>query len=196
MITSSTFNRRKFLKYTLLGVGGLAGVGAATAAWFTSNKNQTHYKNLQVLSGHYAEVIEALTTVILPQKPPYPTIAEAQVIQRLDEELFFVDATIQSDFKALIYLLEGMPLAKGYFSRFSRLAINQRKKFLEEMLDTDNDLFRAAIANLRMVVRMIYFGHAATWKIMGYEGPHGNLPEVVSEQRKYYATLTASDTDA
>ncbi|MFN8353342.1 MAG: hypothetical protein U0Y10_02765 [Spirosomataceae bacterium] len=183
------FARRKFLKYSLLGLGGVVGIGTIGAGIFLSNSFRNNYGKLLVLDGHLADIAHAFAEAALPQGNGFPSIKEATVVQRMDEELFFIDPNIQSDFKAVLYLVEAMPLLEGRFSRFSRLSREQRIAFLEQMQATTNDLYRVAIANARMVVRLMYYGHPSTWKAIGYDGPFGNIPEVLSEQRRYYASL-------
>ena len=183
------FARRKFLKYSLLSLGSLVGAGALGAGVFVSNRYRDKYGKLLVLDGHLADIVHAFAEAALPLGTGFPSIEEAQVVNRMDEEFFFIDPAIQSDFKAVLYLVEAMPIAEGYFSRFSRLAREKRIEFLEQMQSTDNDLYRVAIANARMVVRLMYYGHPSTWKAIGYDGPFANVPEVRSEQRKYYASL-------
>lgn len=184
---TSIFERRKFLKYSLLGVGGLIGIGGIGATVFLSNKYNEKYGKLMVFDGHLVDILHTFAEAAMP-KPinGFPTIEEAEVVRRLDEELFFADSNIQSDFKALLFLIEAMPMANGYFSRFSRLPKEKRIEFLEKMQTTETDIYRVAIANVRMLTRMVYYNHPSTWKAIGYDGPHGNIPEVVSEQRAYY----------
>lgn len=187
----SVFKRRKFLKYTLLSVGGLIGASAVGTAVFLSNKYDKIYGKLLLFDGHLTDILHAFCEVAMPEpKNGFPTHQEAEVVKRMDEEFYFANEHIQSDFKAVLYLLEAMPIANGYFSRFSRLSPEKRLAFLNKMQNTENDLYRVAIANIRVTTRMMYYGHPSTWKAIAYDGPFGGLPEVESEQRKYYKNLT------
>lgn len=188
----SVFERRKFLKYSLLGIGGVLGASALGTGIFLSNKYSEKYGKLLVFDGHLTDILHAFAEVAVPPaKMGFPSAEEAEVVKRMDEEFFFSNEHIQSDFKAILYLIEAMPIANGYFSRFSRLTKEQQLEFLEKMQNTENDLYRVAIANARMTVRMMYYGHPSTWKAIGYDGPHGGVPEVISEQRLYYKKLTS-----
>lgn len=183
------FARRKFLKYTLLGLGAAAGLGAAGVGVFLTNRYATNYGKLLVFNGHLTDILHTFAEAALPVRAGFPTIEEAEVVRRADEEFYFIDPDITADFKAALYLIEALPISLGYFSRFSRLDRSERVAFLEKMQNTENDLVRVAIANARMVVRLMYYGHSSTWKAIGYDGPFANVPEVVSSQRKHYASL-------
>ena len=187
------FKRRKFLKYSLLGLGGLVGATAIGTGIFLSNKYDKIHGKLLLFDGHLTDILHAFCEVAMPSsKLGFPTHLEAEVVKRMDEEFFFANKHIQSDFKAVLYLLEGMPIASGYFSRFSRLSIEKRLEFLNKMQNTENDLFRVAIANVRVTTRMMYYGHPNTWKAIGYDGPYANIPEIISEQRAFYKKQTQS----
>jgi hypothetical protein len=183
------FARRKFLKNTLIGLGTVAGLSAVGVGVFNTNQFADKYGKLLVLDGHLADIVHAFAEAAMPIGNGFPSIEETQVVKRMDEELFFINENIQSDFKAVLYLVELLPFSYGKMSRFSRLSRAERIALLEETTNTDNDLTRVAVANIRMVVRLMYYGHPSTWKAIGYDGPFGNIPEVVSEQRKYYASL-------
>lgn len=183
------FSRRRFLKYSLLGLGTVAGISAVGVSVFLTNHYTEKYGKLLVFNGHLTDILHTFAEAALPIRAGFPTIEEAEVVRRADEEFYFIDADITTDFKAALYLIEALPISQGYFSRFSRLARSERVAFLEKMQNTENDLARVAIANARMVVRLMYYGHSSTWTAIGYDGPFANVSEIVSPQRKHYASL-------
>ncbi|HMY11950.1 MAG TPA: hypothetical protein PKC74_10010, partial [Turneriella sp.] len=114
-----------------------------------------------------------------------------QIVRRLDEELTFVAEQIRSDFLAALYLVEFSPAAYGFFGRMSRLTREKRLAFLQKAGGSGSDLVRAAISNIRMLVMLCYYGHPASWKRIGYDGPFGGFPEKLSEQRRHYREQVA-----
>jgi hypothetical protein len=40
---------------------------------------------------------------------------------------------------------------------------------------------------LRQLVQLMYFGHAATWQAMRYDGPFAGISPMPSEQREHHA---------
>jgi hypothetical protein len=189
---STMFSKRRFLKFTLLGIGGTLAAAAGLGAYITqTNQYRTRYGTLLRLDGHLADIAHTLAQASVPTgRLGFPTIEEAEVVNRLDEELFFVNEKIYNDFKAALYLLEMLPMSYLHASRFSRLSLNERKKFLTEAIHTKDDTVRAVIANLSATMRWYYYGHPSTWKVIGYDGPFMNLPEQKSEQRLLYTKLT------
>jgi hypothetical protein len=193
MRQSALFTKRRFLKFSLLGIGGAVATAAGVGAYITqTNQFRTRYGKLLVLDGHLADIAHTMAEASVPTgRPGFPTIEQAEVVKRLDEELYFASDSIGGDLKAAFYLLEMLPMAYGHASRFSRLTLAERKALLLEATDTKDDTVRAVIANLSATMRWYYYGHPSTWKVIGYDGPFMNLPEQKSEQRVLYARLIA-----
>ena len=191
------FAKRRFLKTALLGIGGTVAVAAGGVGYLTlTNRYRQRYGKLLVLDGHLADIVHALAEASIPHAPLFPSVEEAEIVTRFDEELFFVSDGISSDLKTAFYLLELLPLGKGYLSRFSRLSLQERRKFLSDACDTTDDTIRAVIYNLPATMRWYYYGHPATWKAIGYDGPFMSLPEKRSEQRMLYAELVGRTSRA
>ncbi|EMJ81913.1 hypothetical protein LEP1GSC016_3817 [Leptospira borgpetersenii serovar Hardjo-bovis str. Sponselee] len=100
-----------------------------------------------------------------------------------------MDPNISDDFRSLIFILEYLPLIKGYRSRFSRLSEENRKNFLLSQETTESDTIRAALANLKLPVYLVYYGHESSFEAISYDGPFGNPPERLSESRIYYKKI-------
>ncbi|RQS06216.1 hypothetical protein DIE07_24730 [Burkholderia sp. Bp9002] len=187
------FARRRFLKMALIGAGGTMAAAAGGAGYLTlTHRFRNRYGKLLVFDGHLADVVHALAEASVPDAPGFPTIEQAEVVTRMDEEMFFVSEKLGSDVKAGLYLLEMLPLAYGRMSRLSRLSVSERRAFLTRARDTQDDTVRVVIANLSGMVRWYYFGHPSTWKAIGYDGPFMGLPEKRSEQRMLYAKLVGN----
>ncbi|MBM9575739.1 hypothetical protein JWG45_01100 [Leptospira sp. 201903070] len=132
------------------------------------------------------ETLSWFAKTILPEEEGFPDLEKAEVVSRLDEELFFVDSSISGDFDTAIWILEFLPLRFGYWSRFSKLKREDAKEFLNLALRSETELIRNIVSNIRMVVMLVYYGHKSTWNQIGYDGPFGNFPEKLSESRIYY----------
>lgn len=190
------FARRNFLKFTLLGLGGTVAAAAGGVGYLTmTNRFRSRYGALLVLDGHLADVVHALAEACVPTAAGFPAVEQAEVVKRVDEELFFVSDGISGDLKAALYLVEMLPMTYGHFSRFSRLSVAERREFLTRASGTSDDTVRAVIANLSGMMRWYYFGHPSTWNAIGYDGPFMNLPEKRSEQRVLYAKLVSKSAD-
>lgn len=194
MRQSPFFSKRRFLKFSLLGIGATVATAAGLGAYLTqTHQFRARYGKLLVLDGHLADIAHTLAQACVPTgRPGFPSIEQAEVVQRMDEEFYFVSDSISADIKAAFYLLEMLPFAYGHASRFSRLTLAQRRALLTEATATQDDTVRAVVANLSAIIRWYYYGHPSTWKVTGYDGPFMQLPEQKSEQRLWYAKLTAA----
>ncbi|EMJ90663.1 hypothetical protein [Leptospira alstonii] len=177
-------SRRKLFGF---GLGGLFSIGIG-AFFLSRSKNRSFAKTL-FFSASEIEFLSAYSQTLLPQEPGFPDLEKAEVIRRLDEEFFFVDPSISDDFKSLILILEYLPLVTGYWSRFSKLDEKDRKNFLHSLESTESDTIRAALANLKLPIFLVYYGHESSFKAISYDGPFGNPPEKLSESRIYYKKI-------
>lgn len=65
------------------------------------------------------KTVAAFSEVVLPiTEPGMPNLEEANVMRRLDEELYFVSEEIQEDFHSAVMVLEYLPIFYGHFSFF------------------------------------------------------------------------------
>ncbi|TGK01512.1 hypothetical protein EHQ53_07510 [Leptospira langatensis] len=179
------FSRKTFLR---LGIAGTGALVLGSSICILNRSGRTLPKSL-FFSGSELETLGALSEAILPEGPNVPTYKDAKVLERLDEEFFFVDPFLSEDFKTLVLVMEYLPFFHWKFSRFSRMSLESRRKFLSELNDSDSDLIRAVWSNLRMPIFLMYYGHESTFKMISYDGPFGNPPEKLSESRIYYNKL-------
>ena len=142
------------------------------------------------LSRWNVETITKIAQALLPQGDGFPSVEQAELNQRLDEELSFCNKAISSDLRDALLLAEWYPFCCGYFSRFSRLSTEHAAHVIETGMKSKNDLVRVVFSNLRVLIFMIYYGHESTYAKIGYDGPFGGFPGRLSEQRKYYAEKT------
>ncbi len=181
--------RRRFLRAMTL--GATAAVTLPLGLSLSGCSGQFDAAKLLVFSPTQARVLAAAAEAVAPTQPGFPTVAEAKVVERLDEEFWFADASVQEDLTAALSLLEWLPVAFGRFSRFSTLDRASREQFLLECMESRIEIVRAIGTNLRLLTMFFYFGHASAWPAMGYDGPFQKLPPVISEQRKHYADTVA-----
>lgn len=136
------------------------------------------------------KTVAAFSEVVLPiTEPGMPNLEEANVMRRLDEELYFVSEEIQEDFHSAVMVLEYIPLLYGHFSFFSNLTLVKRENLLSTLAETDSDILRAVVGNLKLLVCLVYYGHKSTWNSISYPGPFANPPEKWSEARIHYQNL-------
>ena len=185
-------SRRKFLKFGLLAGGAVAVTLTSFSHLLSSDNNLKKYDNhkLLILSADEANIFDSFAQTVIPTDNNFPSVEEAEVIVRLDEELYFISDNIASDIKSAINALEWLPVLYGNFSRFTQMDINQRLDFLNSTKNTKIDLVRTIVNSCRMICFNLYYGHESTWNVIGYDGPFSKIPEIQSKQREYYKKIT------
>lgn len=189
----SKLPRRRFLQVAMIVAGGAIATGAGVWALLpggddTDGIQSTDFGPLLVFDQARAATVFAFADAALPPGSGFPDAGEARVIQRLDEELYFVSAEIRSDFRTVIDALDLLPIVYGYFSTFTALNRNRRLEFLRQTQATSSETVRVIVGSLRMAVMMMYYGHASAWSAIGYDGPfEKDIDPVRSEQRDHYA---------
>lgn len=181
-------SRRRFLKSVL--ALAAAGAGATTASCARGGGVGAGGRPFLFLDDGEAAIVAALGEVIIPTQPGFPSLEQAQVLRRFDEELSFVGESIRGDLHAALGLLQVAPFLYGRFSRYSKLPRAGRREILTRLLQSRSETLRAVGINLKLLVHFFYFGHASTWPVIGYDGPFAHLPPIESEQRRWYAEQT------
>ncbi|MFP5382239.1 MAG: hypothetical protein ACLGG4_08240 [Gammaproteobacteria bacterium] len=181
--------RRRFLT-ACVAAGGVATVLAipacARAPGTDAVQHATRLGPLLVLDDDQVAILEAFAEAAIATGDGFPDVREADVVRRIDEELFFTDEAIREDFLLGLSVADYLPLAYGHFSRLHRMSLASRRAFLDGLTDTRIDIVRALVNGLRMTTGLMYYAHRSTWAAMGFEGTHAGLPPRDDEQRAYY----------
>jgi hypothetical protein len=181
--------RRRFVK--LLATAGASGALLPLTACAPASPTTDRFL---VLSAVQATTLAAVAQAVIPPQAGFPTVEQAQVVQRMDEELWLSDASIQEDMCAALAVMEWLPLAYGHWGRFSSLDASQILEVLTRSMESSIEIFRAVGTNLKLVSHFMYFGHPSAWAAIGYDGPFQKLPPILSEQRKTYALRVKEST--
>jgi len=152
--------------------------------------HDTKFGKLLVIDQSRAQVLFAFAEVCVSNARE--AISRARVIQRLDEELYFVSASIRDDFLLALDALEYLPIVYGRFSRFSKMNLADREALLTSLQQTRINAVSAVLNACRMAVMMMYYGHESTWAGINYDGTFSRAPQILSLQRQQYQQLTRS----
>lgn len=175
--------RRRFLR----ALGALGTATLAAPVLIACGNASDAPAPLLVLTPGQAATMAAFASAVVPTQKGFPTVAQAQVVQRLDEELWLSDSAIQDDMRAALDVAEWLPLLSGNFRRFSHLERAQQQALVQRWMESSLEIVRAIGTNLKLVSHFMYFGHPSSWAAIGYEGPFQKLPPIQSVQRKAYA---------
>ncbi len=197
-MTQQPLPRRRFLK--LFAAAGAVATGAALALKMGGASDSERlqltrteqFGSMLAFNETQASTLFALaqTFVNIPSDPSQ-VIA---LVKRLDEEMYFVPQDISDNFKLALDFLEYLPMAYGEFSRISRMSLEQRTTFITSIQGSSIEAVRVAVSGCRMLVFVCYYSQDASWKHIGYDGPHSQIPEKISPQRLHYQALTQALT--
>lgn len=184
--------RRRFLKIGLaLGITSVAAPLGVYRYFFNVKKHYaTPFGTLLVLNKRQAEILDAACRVILPQNKLGEQVYK-DVVKRLDEELFFVEKKIQTDFKLALDSLQFMPLLFSELAFFTHLPESKQQKIFKDAMGSSTDLIRVVANNIRALLFIVFYGLEVSWPAISYDGSYSDLPALNGEQRIFYAETTA-----
>jgi len=180
-------SRRRMLGLTL-GLGAVVLAGCARDDAGTRRSAPGAGRCLS-FDDRQAATLEALIAAVVPTTAGFPAAADARVLERFDEETYFVSAEVGDDIRTAVDALEYLPLLYGRFGRFSRLTPAARRSVLESAMQSRFAVPRAVAGSLRMMAHLFYYGHPSTWPATGYDGPFSRIDPILSEQRVHFAAL-------
>lgn len=188
--------RRRFLK---LGIGGAVAlvVGGGALHYFVLG-----YASLldptdrpTALSTKEFAIVKALVRALVPGDGPLPSGDSLEIAQRVDEELWAASVEMRQELKAGLQLFEHGTVLHGMGTRFTALDPAMQRAYVALLLDGGNDTLRQITSGLRQLVHLYYWGHPATWKAIGYDGPWVGKP-VPPDSHVAYRKLIGKETEA
>src|SRR5690625_6000340 len=109
-------SRRSLLKNALVTAVGVSAMYYGHR-FISAPRNALHvtpYGNFLVLEESHAHTLHAFAEAVLPRGGKYPTPQQAQVLQRLDEELYFISRPIAKDVKLVLHVLKWMQIGRAH----------------------------------------------------------------------------------
>lgn len=183
-------SRRRLLGAVLMCAGAAATACGGRARSSGDPPAVANGRRFLVLSADDLVTLAAFAEAVLPAPGLGPSYVETDILRRLDEEMFFVEAAVRADLDAALSLLEWYPLVSGHVHRFSHLKATGRTALIERMLSSRFDIPRAIANSLRFMVHFLHYAHPATWAMTDFDGPFSRLAPQLSEQRLRYLELT------
>ena len=134
-------------------------------------------------------IVRAVVEALLPADGDLPSGLSLGVHQRIDEEIWSASPPIASDLRSALVLIEHLPPIYGYLGRFTRLSLEDRLDFFEEMLAAGPTPVVQAATALKQLCSFFYWGHEATWPAIGYDGPWVSTPRPPASSLRYAELL-------
>ena len=183
------FSRRRWLQASL-------GVGTAivAAGWFASRVSEKRTVGSSTPTCFVFDAAQSMTLLglieaVVPASKENRINQETEVLERFDEEAYFVSPDVKEDIRTAVRILEYLPLIYGKLRRFSGLSLSDRQDVLRQAFQSRFEIPRVVTSSLRLMVLLFYYGHPSSWQAIGYEGPFAKLKPKLSEQRTYFAYL-------
>lgn len=107
-----SLSRRAFLK-SLFIAAGAAGAGVSLPACAPEAGRDPQGRPYLFFEPGEAALLQVLGDAVIPTQKGFPTLAEAEVIRRVDEELYLVGEAIRDDVRAALGLLQWAPVLFG-----------------------------------------------------------------------------------
>lgn len=189
--------RRRFIKIAVSGFAAGTVLSQAGCSMFGAETKDTVYQTplgpLLRLDAEEAVIIQRFAEAALLVDPE--AIVQAEVVARIDEELYFVGESVRSDFKLALSAMQYLPMVYGEFSRFTVMSLDDRRSFITALQDTRSETVRAIVNSIRMAVMLTYYGHSSSWEAISYDGPFAKIAPMDSEQRQYYRERVSTDNE-
>ena len=185
-------DRRRFLKLGLAGTVGFTALGTGLrflGVFGYADKLAPRDTPIALSTKEFA-VVKALSEILLPASPGFPSGEELGIPQRVDEEVWAAQPKLASDLKLGLQVLEHAPLLYGHLGRFTALDPETRARAFRSMLTSDNQVLVQVCSGFKLMFHFFYYNREATWKGIGYEGPFVPTP-VPPESARAYAALLA-----
>jgi hypothetical protein len=164
--------RRRFLQ---VGLGSAVLLGGTVLITHDRTPAAAHHR---ALSGPAANMIHALTPVLLDGTLPKEGAARQEAIQEVvdafDRALAGLSPAVQKELQQLLTLLTFAPtraLVGGVWRNWSEASPEQVRGFLERWRTSRIDLLRAGYQALKQVMQASWYGNARSWEIIGYSLP-------------------------
>ena len=180
LLTKRAMKRRYLIKY------GLFGAGVLTASAVGLSLRETKFRepkaDLYCFSLLEFSILAAIAECILPGDTFFPSASVVQVAENMDKFLSTTESYVQSDFKALLHLIEnafGNGLLELHPQTFTYSSPEEQIILLESWQHSSIALRRTAYKALNGLCQATYFGTAETNGVVGYDGPPPYLVEMV-----------------
>jgi hypothetical protein len=181
--------RRRTLLFGLGGAALLAGGGVALrlGTGYTLPEGAVPI----ALTDKEFAIVWAIVEALLPADGDLPSGVDLGVPQRIDEELWSMNAETRSDLQSALSALEYWPVMARYGSRLSKLPPARRAEVLSEMAVRGPRPIALAASSLKQMCHLFFYAHERTWAAIGYDGPIVRTAQPPPSAVAYRALLDA-----
>ena len=170
-------NRRLFLQIGIGSAALLAVSGGLLRHFQHGYAEQLSPSDIPLaLSTKAFAIVKAIVRTLTPAGDGFPDGVELGIPQRIDEEFYVAPPAIRSALAAGLQLLEHATLVHGYSHRFTALAPDQQRTYLQTLSTGKQEALRQVVLAIKQVVHLFYYAHPSVWGHIGYDGPFVKEP--------------------
>src|SRR5215211_1435129 len=125
--------------------------------------------DLVCLAPREASIFACIVDVVAAPEPVLPAVAQTDCAFAFDRWMAAGPALNARGMRALLLAIEVMPIAMGYGSRFRRLPIAERARFVSAIERSSNKRLRQLVKALKGAAFLSYYGDDAVMERLGYD---------------------------
>jgi hypothetical protein len=129
---------------------------------------------LAVLTPREASIFACLVDTVAAPEPLLPPVAHTDCAFFFDRWMAASPALNARGMRALLYLLELLPLMLGYGARLRRLTVEERVLYVQAIERSRNPTVRQLVKLVKGAAFLAYYGDDRIMRRLGYD-PDANL---------------------
>jgi hypothetical protein len=133
-----------------------------------------HGERLEVLTPREASIFACLVDTVAAPEPLLPPVSQTDCAFFFDRWMAASPAPNARGMRALLHLLELLPLALGYGARLRRLPVEARVRYFEAVERNRNAHVRQLVKLVKGAAFLAYYGDDDVMLRIGYDA-HANV---------------------
>lgn len=129
----------------------------------------SHARRLTALTPREASIFACLVDTVAAPEPLLPPVAQTDCAFFFDRWMAASPRVNARGMRALLYVIELLPLALGYGRRLRRLHVDQRVRYLHAVERSRNPRIRQLVKLLKGAAFLAYYGDDAIMLRIGYD---------------------------
>jgi hypothetical protein len=124
---------------------------------------------LRVLTPREASIFACLVDTVVAPEPLLPPVGQTDCAFFFDRWMAASPTANARGMRALLYVLEVMPLALGFGARLRRLPVDERARYLKAIEHNKNQHVRQLTKLVKGAALLAYYGDENIMRIVGYD---------------------------
>ncbi|MEQ9365220.1 MAG: hypothetical protein RIF32_13310 [Leptospirales bacterium] len=164
-------SRSRFLKGAALGIATISTVSVATGCGGAVESSVNIPAGLEYLAEDHCRLLIRAAEVILPVKgTEFAALEDVALLENLDALVGTLSPPVREELLGALGIFNYGPYFSLYFQSFRNLSAERAANFCRSW-ESGFEIQRALMAVLKKLIFIAYWGAAATWPAIGYDGP-------------------------